>query len=288
MRLIHKMLFSYDIDSLEFEERWNALATKKSNRMIAGAVAIWEDDPDLIRLQYLFESARQTGVSLESTEIEAVYSEEDLFACEIVTLEFGGLIRLPPQSLGTALKPEEACHLCHRSLLKQVGILDLPAAKHRGDAFVIMVDCKKGLLTIARAVSQKFWNVIESLQLKGVDKRELKHQSQDPSTRLHQLIIRDSAPELHQTAKIEKLRICERCGEPMEVYRQLSIDTRDEELVFPRFDFRHKPLVHTREVFGGHTIKTDGNRDLIASGSLYRELMKAGIKNLAASPAHLL
>lgn len=141
------MLYSGESGYLEFERHWNASTTKESNRMIAGAVAIWEDDPDLTRLQHLFESARQTGVSLESTE------------------------------------------------------------------------CVEGLLTIARAVSRKFWNVIESLQMEGVEKRELMHESKDPSTGLYQLIIKDSAPELHQTAKIEKLRICERCGEPMEVYR---------------------------------------------------------------------
>lgn len=285
MRHVCKMRFSSGSTLVRFEQQWNILANKKRHRMIGGAVKFWEDDPEFGKFMQYFKSQQgNSDVILEESITEIQYSDADLFACDMVTLTFGGWAEINATSFESSFDQILECEICGRAVLKQNNDLKITKIVDERDALFVMIQQKNNLLSIARGISEKFWRLLESLNISGVRSQPMHYRKGGHLGQIYQLFVDQRMPQLDRIAKIERTGPCNACGEFTGVYRAASSGTREEELVFSSFNSGQK-MALTTEIFGGHAIKTDANRELIVEGSLYALFVREGITGLYAAPA---
>lgn len=288
MRVKIKMFFT-GRRLIELHESWNSVASTKANRLIAGAVAIWEDDPDLERFNKLYETlAAGSDLKMEARQAEAVYDEEELYASKVVKVDFGGMTFHTDAATSAGFEVNETCHVCHRAMLLQRGAIRIERIEDNKDALYLFWDGNFGELCVGRSVSVEFKQFIERQSLPGIEFREILHaRSGSVRSDIVQLVVNATLPALNSKTKLDCRNVCSACGEPLNIYLSGAKDTRDEELHFPQFDVRHIPIGLTMESFGRNPIKTDGGRELIVRGSIYKDWVTAGFTGLSAIPAHI-
>ena len=286
MRVKTSWFFAGDRGLDQFEAEWNAIARNEFNNIIGGAIALWEDDPDYARFASIRRRYEQLGrITLISMAHETFYSDREVVSSEIVTLELEGMINVNSASFVA----DEVCGECHRRIVRQISDCKIEEVTAFRDGCYLFCEINGRALAVGRAVSNRVRAVLEGLP--GVLFRDMGRSTRvRPEIDIHQMIVTARLPPLDKRTHVEydPLLVCGSCGNPQHLGFPITIESRDRELWFPRFETERCPIGLTSEALGRQDIVSECNHQLVATGHVYSAIVGQDAVGMGADPAHMI
>lgn len=276
-------------DAAAFENAWNARYAWIGPKIMYGMVAIHKDEPAYERMRQLFADFATEHNMTWFERVHVEYSDQELAFFELLTLHVTGNAGEGNNAFAAVYLAEPRCDTCGRVEHRQVRNLVVDLLAVEADPYEIGYFqhdlCETRFHEVL--VSDKVKSLLEEHQVPGIALRPVEHISADVviPRPYYQLLIEPEIGPLIEPSPIERLDLCETCGQYKQVFLTALPGEKGSEFYFPRSSYTGEWLMRTTDQFGR---VPNLSSELIISQKLYRLLKEHHVTGFWVQPAHLI
>lgn len=282
MRELARIQFHGDDEA--FLAAWNA---RSGHKIKTGVISLYRDDPDYHLMKDLFATYQKEHKMVWHESVDAMYTNQELDAFELLTLYILGQAGEGDNSLTEVYETRVTCSICGRVNYRQIRDLVLDLSTKQEDlletGYFKHDLCETDFGEII--VSGKVYALLQEAKVPEIILRPVQLLKARKSKRqpYFQLIVEAEIAPFVEPSRVQRLSLCTGCGQYTQVLLGVYPGRVGSEFYMPRRSYHGSWIARTEPL--GRVPQMHSR--IVINQTMYQLLKRNRITGFKVQPAHL-